>query len=364
MNIQFKYGFAFLLLTTFESVSCANSVRTVFNLSLPVLNPSVQPKFQPGPRWSGPVIPLKKYMALRVMTLNTFHAGVAVENGVIKMAKHINLVNPDIVTLQEINQAGADALLTQMGSQWIQCSMPQTYWLDSAIITKKSIAKKYTSVEGFSNIGCQIQIADNPKTYVNVWNIHLNFRDYGPYKACIQPVAGNVKELLSKEYSSPYPGLISRVDSIVNLLNHPPFLNNRFNTGQEPLILTGDFNVPSALDWTDPTKGRHCNWVVEWPVSRILMDNGFVDSYRKVYPNPLTQPGITWSPVNFYYDPNKAYLEPQDRIDFIYYRSSKMSAVSSRTYVGTQPIHYLPNNYRNDWPSDHAAVITDFDISL
>jgi hypothetical protein len=38
--------------------------------------------------------------ALRVMTFNTWHYGTMVENGLQKIAKHINRLSPDIVSFQ------------------------------------------------------------------------------------------------------------------------------------------------------------------------------------------------------------------------------------------------------------------------
>lgn len=52
--------------------------------------------------------------------------------------------------------------------------------------------------------------------------------------------------------------------------------------------------------------------------------------------------------------------EPQDRIDFIFYKGEKLKPVDSFTYSGSEPLQYIPNHWRNDYPSDHFAVVTDF----
>ncbi|MBG9733118.1 hypothetical protein [Paenibacillus alvei] len=53
-------------------------------------------------------------------------------------------------------------------------------------------------------------------------------------------------------------------------------MNSRFQVLEHlteqgvPMFLTGDFNVPSHLDWTEETKEGHFGVTVEWPVSKRL----------------------------------------------------------------------------------------------
>ena len=52
--------------------------------------------------------------------------------------------------------------------------------------------------------------------------------------------------------------------------------------------MTGDFNTPSALDWTpavDAVRGD-VHYPVPWPVTRALARAGFTDTYRAVAPRP------------------------------------------------------------------------------
>lgn len=61
-----------------------------------------------------------------------------------------------------------------------------------------------------------------------------------------------------------------------------------------------------------------------------------IDTYREVHPDPAKSPGITWSTVNKVTGPewNWTIPEPQDRIDFIFYRSSQMKTIDSEVYAG------------------------------
>ncbi|MEZ5192115.1 MAG: endonuclease/exonuclease/phosphatase family protein [Nocardioides sp.] len=62
-----------------------------------------------------------------------------------------------------------------------------------------------------------------------------------------------------------------------------------------PVLLTGDLNEPSHLDWTAATAAQHDGiGPVAWPVSEALVGAGLRDSYREVHPDPVADPGTTW----------------------------------------------------------------------
>ena len=63
-----------------------------------------------------------------------------------------------------------------------------------------------------------------------------------------------------------------------------------------PVFLTGDFNSPSFRDWTQATVGirPYMRYPLRWPVSVAVEQAGFTDSFRAIYPNPVTTPGLTW----------------------------------------------------------------------
>ena len=92
-----------------------------------------------------------------------------------------------------------------------------------------------------------------------------------------------------------------------------------------PLIVAGDFNSPSHLDWIQSANPLHCNLTVEWPVSKNMAEAGFLDAYRQIYPNPTTHFGHTWTP-----------------------RSPQSAEVHNR--------------HATQWPSDHAAVLASFTL--
>ncbi len=114
------------------------------------------------------------------------------------------------------------------------------------------------------------------------------------------------------------------------------------NSDKIPVVLAGDFNSGSHLDWTEANSKNRYGLVIDFPVSRHMEQSGFYDAYRQFYPDEVKFPGFTWSP-RF-----KEVL--QDRTNYIYYKSEKIKPVYARVIDE----HYL------DFPSDHAALVISF----
>lgn len=86
-----------------------------------------------------------------------------------------------------------------------------------------------------------------------------------------------------------------------------------------------------------------------------------IDSFREVYPDPLSHPGFTWSTINQSTGAVDDYLIPEtlDRIDFIFYKSDGLKTVESGPYAGDF-LPYPNDVSYNDWPSDHYAFVSAF----
>ena len=96
----------------------------------------------------------------------------------------------------------------------------------------------------------------------------------------------------------------------------------------------------SHKDWTKETADWHNGLVVEWPVSKVMMEAGFNDSFREIRPD-LNYQAPTMTPEWLTY-----------RIDYIYYKGKKLKAIDS-------DMHF---KYKGIWPSDHPALITTLSI--
>jgi len=118
-------------------------------------------------------------------------------------------------------------------------------------------------------------------------------------------------------------------------------------TSTRPVIMSGDFNSGSHLDWTPATKEVHAGYAIEWPVSKAMTQAGFKDSYRELHINPLLDLGLTWTP-RAATSSDKYGL--RDRIDYIYYLGDQLQPIESKV------LDYHPIMF----PSDHAGVLTVF----
>ncbi len=118
-----------------------------------------------------------------------------------------------------------------------------------------------------------------------------------------------------------------------------PFI---INSEQTPIVMAGDFNSGSHLDWTERNQERYNGLVVDFPATRFMEDAGFKDAYRQLFPDEVAKPGVTWSPI---------YKEGlQTRMDFIWYQGKKLIPTSA-SVINTHPLGF---------PSDHAAVVVSF----
>ncbi len=81
-----------------------------------------------------------------------------------------------------------------------------------------------------------------------------------------------------------------------------------------------------------------------FPTSELMIAEGFKDSYREIFQDPLRDRGITWS-ATF----TNAF---KDRIDYIYYKGQKIKVKNAE----------IIDSSLYKFPSDHAAVIATFEI--
>ena len=151
----------------------------------------------------------------------------------------------------------------------------------------------------------------------------------------------------------------TRDDEIRRIMNVlKPFMDE---SSRIPIIVGGDFNCHSHLDWTEATKDlyNHGGAVVDWTVSKIMQENNFKDSFRELHPNPeksATELGPTW------YWSDGDLKDRMDRIDFIYYLGEKLQAVQSESYNCDIAGGLDFMGSKSFYASDHGFVLTTFDF--
>ena len=128
----------------------------------------------------------------------------------------------------------------------------------------------------------------------------------------------------------------------------------------EPVFLTGDFNEPSHLDWTTESAlaGLH-PLKVSFPTSKQVTEAGLKDSFRELFPDPVTVPGFTWPAGNYPETPDSSVADPEDRIDFIYFTGEKVQ-VKNVQRLG-EAADSSDISFAN-YPSDHRAVLATFEL--
>ncbi|MEU7056651.1 HAD-IA family hydrolase [Streptomyces sp. NPDC046197] len=262
---------------------------------------------------------------LRVMSWNLWLGGAEVDDHRAKQLKAILETGADVVGLQETAGTAAQELAEALG--WHHHRAGENL----GIISRHPITARLgdPDVGFYGAAGARIEIA--PGRAVDVWTAHLHCTPYGPYESAFDGLPA--AELIAHEELR-----LAQMRDTLRWIGDTALPT-------VPVVLVGDFNCPSHLDWPD----------VDWPVTKAAAEAGFADSYREAHPDPVAEPGHTWSPIHPVHEDGSGRPEPQDRIDFVLHRG--LTVLDSGTYVSGIPRPW-PDVAGNDWPSDHAAVVT------
>ncbi|MDX6761675.1 endonuclease/exonuclease/phosphatase family protein, partial [Streptomyces sp. F8] len=306
---------------------------------------------------------------IRVMSWNLWLGGGPVDDHRDKQLAVLLAADVDVVGLQETAVHAAPELADALG--WFHHSAGENL----AVLSRHPVVDTLGDprVGFYGAAGARIRLDEHPDGAPHelvVWTAHLSPTPYGPYDACFGGLTA--PELADRPYDACFGGLTApeladrerqsgRVREIGAILARmAPDLAAADRT---PVLLVGDFNAPSHLDWTTaaaPLHGGH--GPVDWPVSRAVEEAGLRDSYREAHSDPATAPGPTWSPVHPRHEDGSGRPEPQDRIDFVLHAGDRLTVLDSAT-LATGRIAPWPDVAANDWPSDHAAVVTTFRLA-
>lgn len=332
----------------------------------------------------GPPDPVSAEPSLRVMTLNLWQEGTSVDGGFDKIVDVIAAAGANLVVLTEVrNYDGADlhARLREALSARGHDYHAEFAGGDVGLLSRLPI-RGHELLSEEAGVGTRAvavyELEDLSGASLFVACAHLDYRNYALY--------------LPRGYSSETFKLIDEdgdglPDPVVDpeALHRADLASERDEAVRgllawaerhrgDDVLLAGDFNEASHLDWTERTKDaqEHHGVAIEWKNSAALMRAGFRDAYRAVHPDPLTHPGSTW-PSTAFGKTTTAWIplaDERDRIDFVYFRSAVLlprsaSVVGPRTYhVKGQVID--PGNddpfVHADlpWPTDHKGVLVEF----
>ncbi len=264
-----------------------------------------------------------KVDGFRVMDFNIWHGGheFGEEVGVQRVIEVIKEADPDIIGIIETYGSGEE----------IADALGYYFHLRSSnlsIMSRYPIEDTYDFYDSFKCSAASIRVSKSQKiNYINLW---LNYLPSTHDQVVVRK--DKVEDIVAGEWTT-------RASELQGIMDNAQTMTSDTKT---PMIVSGDFNSDSHLDWCESAKDLHYGYVLPWPTSMLMQEMGFKDSYREIYPDPVKHPCLTWSPFS--------KLDLQYRIDFIYYKSSDIKATSAQM-IDHHPIRF---------PSDHAAITTDF----
>lgn len=268
-------------------------------------------------RWKRKAEPTSDQQRLKVVSWNIWHGGR--RNGVIKgIEQTVNRLkdqDPDIILMQETYGSGP-IIADSLGMTF--------YYISSnlSIMTHLPIMEVFSPWDDFRLGGAVLQMGE--EDYIAVFNSWLS----------ASPSTDKmIKEQVDYDYFIAEE-LRSRGREALDLFKSIDGL------GLVPLptIIGGDMNSGSHLDWTLENAGRHGGYFLPWPVSKTFYREGFLDTYRQIYPNSSDEPGYTWSA--------RFKDELQYRIDFIYQDAIHWQSIAAG----------VEGYEQSNWSSDHALV--------
>ncbi len=266
---------------------------------------------------------------LRVLAWNIWHGGhrYGQQVGLERVIDIIKASNADVIGLIETYGSG-EIIADSLGYYFYLISS------NLSIMSRFPILETVKAFRPFNFGGAKLDLGgDQELLFLDTWLHYLP-----DYLKAAKEGKMSAEELIAAEGET-------RHSEIKQILTEMAPLLAEVST--RPVIMSGDFNSGSHLDWTPATKEVHAGHVIEWPVSKAMTQAGFKDSYRELHLNPLLDLGLTWTP-RAATSSDKYGL--RDRIDYIYYMGDQLRPIESKV------LDYHPIMF----PSDHAGVLTVF----
>jgi exodeoxyribonuclease III len=288
---------------------------------------------------------------LTIMSYNIWGGGANEKKPVDETVAVIKAVNADVIGIQEtrlesdpctadvcppVGESVAAKIAAALGYHYYdQTASNDALWAN-AILSRYPITGKATK----NDTGVTLDVGGRK---VQVFNIHLDDSPYQPY------------QLLNIEYGdAPF---VKTADEAIKFARDTRqgglklLFADMDEAGEaDAAFVFGDFNEPSHSDWTDAAvKAGHQPLAVEWPTVKAIEEKGFVDTYRKVFPDVAAKPAFTWTPTS---EPT-ATDDHHDRIDFALAKAQKLEVLAAGIVGEKAPQADL---VVTPWPSDHRAT--------
>lgn len=315
---------------------------------------------------------------LKVLQWNIWQEGTMVPGGYEAIVSEIARLEPDFVTFSEVRNYHQTRFCNRIVTSLREKG--KTYYsfysYDSGLLSKHPITDSTAVLPEKNDHGSIYRmVASVNGQQIAVYTAHLDYLNDAYYN--VRGYDGSTwKEI-------PIPETVQEVLAINDASQRDDAIREFVKAAKKDIaegrmvILGGDFNEPSHLDWTRETKDLydHNGLIVPWTVPLILDNNGFVDAYRTLYPNVLDYPGFTFPSDNEKVPTQKLAWAPKsderDRIDYIFYSPHPQLELKNAAIFGPQG-SIVKNQRKKEtskdpfiepldtWPTDHKGVFVTF----
>ena len=277
---------------------------------------------------------------VRVMSFNLWIGGEAGKQPLPQTAAVIRAAKADIVGCQETRGFEKDGRQPDNGARLAQ--LLGWHYFDQG--EGMGILSRFPIVTNTpAKWGVALRLPSGQ--VIHMFNAHLMHAPYQPYQLLNIPYAN--APFIKTEGEAIAEARKARGAAVERLVAE---LKSAIASGR-PVFLTGDFNEPSHLDWTErAAKAGKCPLPVAYPSTLAVVSAGMRDAFRTSFPDEVAQPGRTWTPTTRPDDPKDRH----DRIDFVFFAGTDVR-VAKCEIIGeakeTSDLVVQP------YPSDHRAVV-------
>jgi exodeoxyribonuclease III len=302
---------------------------------------------------------------ITVMTFNTYGVGKQADQPIEQIAAAIRASGADIVGLQEtklekdpaakegdtapefgFGDSRAAELAKLLGWHVVDQQPQKPTYREAGIWANAVISKHPVRALTKNHLGALIDV--NGRT-VALFNVHFHDAPYQPYQLLSIPYGDY--PFIKTEAEAVKFASEARGQAMTLLLDEI-----KANESADAMVITGDFNEPSFLDWTEGAVKTGLQPIaVTWPATKTLADIGFVDTFRAMFPDPATKPGMTWTPTTA----PTAKDDHHDRIDFVLARAKALKVLSAGIVGEKAPEADI---VVSPWPSDHRASVATIEF--
>lgn len=317
-----------------------------------------------------------------VLQWNIWQEGTVVPGGYDAIVKEIARLKPDFVTFSEVrnyrNTRFCDRIVQSLKEQGE--AYYSFYSDDSGLLSRYPITDSLVVFPLNNDHGSIYKLESNIKGHkIAVYTAHLDYLNDAYYN--VRGYDGSTWEEI------PIPQTVLEVLEVNDASLRDDAIGNFITEAKKDIaqgtivILGGDFNEPSHLDWIRETKDLydHNGMIIPWTVPLMLDNNGFIDTYRTLYPDVLRYPGFTFPADNPLISVEKLTWAPKsderERIDYVFYYPHPAITLKDAVIFG--PRGSIIRSQRvgetsddpfllplDIWPTDHKGLLVTFGIRL